>query len=197
MKALNERQEKILLSLKKLDYLNREQLQKIHRLGQKRNANRILQDLSPYLSSYREDYSTIYYLNAKGRDYVNSDKIRKKTNFVQHVLMRNDFYIFSGYPHEWKNEIKLSDGEYTVVCDAWFKSNGKYHILEVDHCQSMNENKKKIEKYKGLYENESIEEHFGYFPLLIWLTTTELRKKKLTELCKGIPYLIYTINDIK
>jgi hypothetical protein len=183
--------------LKKLDYLNREQLQKIHRLGQKRNANRILQQLSPYLSSYREEFSTIYYLNRNGREYVNSQKIRKKTNFVHHVIMRNDFYIFVGYPHEWKNEMKLSDGINTVVCDAWFKSNGKYNILEVDHCQTMKENRNKIEKYRGLFEARAVEKHFGYFPMLIWLTTTKLRKRKLMELCEGLPHFIYTVDDIK
>jgi hypothetical protein len=183
--------------LKKLDYLEREQLQKIHRLGRKRNANRILQQLSPYLSKYREEYSTIYYLNSNGRDYVNSNKIRKKTNFVQHVLMRNDFYIYAGYPAEWKNEMKLSDGETTVICDSWFKSNGKYHILEVDHCQTMKENRNKIEKYRKLFDNGVMKTHLGYLPLLIWLTTTELRKKKLIELCKGLPYMVYTIDDIK
>jgi hypothetical protein len=185
------------LSLKKLDYLNRDQLQIIHRLGKVRNTNRILNELSPYLSSYREEYSTIYYLNSAGREYVRSDKIRKKTNFVQHVIMRNDFYIYEGFPSEWKNEMQLTDGENTVVCDAWFKRNGKYHILEVDHMQPMKENRKKIEKYRELYENEITEEHFGYFPMLIWLTTTDLKKKKLTEMCKGLPYAVYTIEDIK
>jgi hypothetical protein len=183
--------------LRKLDYLNREQIQKIHRLGKKRNANRILQQLTPFLSSYREEYSTIYYLNAIGRDYVNSNKIRKKTNFVQHVLMRNDFYIYAGYPSEWKNEMKLSDGEMTVICDSWFKRDGKYHILEVDHCQTMKENRNKIDKYRKLFDNGVMKAHLGYLPLLIWLTTTELRKKKLTELCKGLPYVVYTIDDIK
>lgn len=183
--------------MKKLDYLNREQLQVIHRLGKKRNSNRILKELSPYLSSYREEYSTIYYLNRDGREYVNSEKIRKKTNFVQHVIMRNDFYIHAGFPYDWKNEMKLTDGEYTVVCDAWFKSNGKYHILEVDYTQTMKENRNKIEKYRGLYENGAMEEHLGYFPLLLWVTTTALRKKKLVELCKDLPYAIYTVNDIK
>jgi hypothetical protein len=185
------------LSLKKLDYLNRDQLQKIHRLGKNRNTNRILKELSPYLSNYREEYSTIYYLNSNGREYVSSDKVRKKNNFVQHVIMRNDFYIYSGFPGDWKNEIKLSDKENTVICDAWFKSNGKYHILEVDHTQTMKENRNKIDKYKGLFENGAVKAHLGYFPLLIWLTTTELRKKKLVELCKGLPYAVYTINDIK
>jgi hypothetical protein len=61
----------------------------------------------------------------------------------------------------------------------------------------MKENRNKIEKYKGLYEEGSVKEKLGYFPPLIWLTTTELRKKQLTTLCNGIPYVIYTINDIK
>jgi hypothetical protein len=121
----------------------------------------------------------------------------RKPIFVQHVIMRNDFYIFVGFPHEWRNEMKLTDGINTVVCDAWFKANGKYNILEVDHCQTMKENRNKIEKYRGLFEAGAMEKHFGYFPMLIWLTTTKLRKKKLTELCKGLPYFIYTVDDIK
>ncbi|MBT2729451.1 replication-relaxation family protein [Bacillus sp. ISL-75] len=197
MKPLSKRQEQILLSLRKLDYLDRDQLNKIHRLGTIRNTNRILKQLSLYLSSYREDYSTIYYLNKEGREYVTSEKIRKKTNYVQHVLMRNQFYIYLGFPNEWKNEMKLSDDEFTVICDAWFKFNGKYHILEVDYQQTMKENRNKIEKYKGLYKNKSMENKLGHIPPLLWVTTTELRKKKLVELLKGLPYAVYTINDIK
>ncbi|WP_257984352.1 replication-relaxation family protein [Neobacillus cucumis] len=185
------------MSLKRLDYLDRDQLNKIHRLGTIRNTNRILQQLSSYLEKYREDYSTIFYLNKEGREYVASEKIRKKTNFVQHVIMRNQFYIYAGFPSEWKNEMELSDGEYKVICDAWFKAKGKYHILEVDYQQTMKENRNKIEKYKGLYKNKSMENKLGHVPPLIWVTTTELRKKKLAELCKGLLYGVYTINDIK
>lgn len=194
---LSERKEQILLSLKKLDYLNRNQLQRIHRLGQIRNTNRILQELSPYLSSYREEYSTIYYLNKEGREYVNSTKIRKKTNFVNHVIMRNDFYIYAGYPHEWKNEMRIRDEEENVICDTWFKWKGKYHILEVDHSQTMKENRNKVIKYKHFQEAGAIQENLGYFPTLIWLTTTEMRKKRLMELSIGLPYEVYTINDIR
>lgn len=162
-----------------------------------RNANRILKDLSPYLSNFREEYSTIYYLNKDGREYVNSQKIRKKNSFVNHVLMRNDFYIYMGYPSEWKNEMKLTDGEFTVVCDTWFKSNGKYQMLEVDSMQKMKENREKVKQYIGLMENGFIEEHFGYFPTLVWLTTTDLRKRQLIKLCEGLPCVVYTTADIK
>lgn len=194
---MSERQERMLLSLKKLDFLNRDQISTIHRLGTKRNTNRILKELSPFLSSFREENSTIYFLNKDGREYVNSKKERKKNKFVNHVLMRNDFYIFAGYPHEWKNEMKIRDDKFTVVCDAWFKSNGKYHFLEVDSLQKMKANRAKITQYKGLFENGAITEHLGYFPLLIWLTTSEFRKRQLIELCEGLPSRVYTINDIR
>jgi hypothetical protein len=197
LKHLNERQERILLSLKKLDFLNRDQLRKIHRLGTVRNTNRILKELSPYLSKFREEYSTIYYLSKDGREYVNSKKVRKKNSFVNHVIARNDFYIYTGLPREWRNEMKVHDGKFTVICDSWFKKENKYHFLEVDLLQKMRENKSKIKQYHGLFENGVLKKHFGYFPTLTWLTTTELRRKILKELCKDLPCVVYTLDDIR
>jgi hypothetical protein len=78
-----------------------------------------------------------------------------------------------------------------------YKSKDKYHFLEVDSLQKMKANRAKIANYKGLFENRTIHNHFGYFPKLVWLTTTELRKRQLIELCKGLPYAVYTINDIR
>lgn len=187
-----------MLSLKKLDFLNREQLTRIHRLGSVRNANRILKELSPYLSSFREESnSSIYFLNKEGREYVDTDKVRRKNKFVNHYLIRNDFYIYMGFPHEWENEIKVGDGTFAIICDSYFKKDGKYHFLEVDYTQKMNINKKKLEQYKGLMREGKIAKHLGYFPKLIWITTTELRRKQLIELCKGLPYAIYTEKDIR
>lgn len=128
---------------------------------------------------------------------MTSEKIRKKTNFVNHVIMRNQFYIYAEFPSEWKNEMELSDGNIKIICDAWFKSNGKNHILEVDSQQPMKENRNKIERYRRLYSNGLMAKQLGHIPPLIWVTTTELRKRKLAELCKGLPYGVYTINDIK
>ncbi len=187
-----------MLSLKKLDYLNRDQLQIIHRLGSVRNTNRILKGLSNYLSSFREEYSTIYYLNKDGREYVNSQKKRKKNSFINHVIMRNYFYIYTGMPSDWKNEIKVYDGTYTIICDTYFKVRKRYHFLEVDLTQKMSENRKKIENYYGLMKCQSVKKYLGYFPQLIWLTSTEYRRKQLNELCKDIPSTaVYTLDDIK
>lgn len=194
---MNQRQEAILLSLKKLDFLNRDQLSQIHNLGKVRNTNRILNQLSPYLAKFRDEYSTIYYLSKEGREYVNSKKIRRKNQFVNHVIMRNHFYIFANCPVEWDNEIKISDHDFTVICDAIYKSNKKQYFVEVDSIQKMKENRTKIKQYLGLKNNGLLEKYFGYFPTLIWITTTELRRKQLNELCKDLPSKIYTLNEIK
>ncbi|MEH7482603.1 hypothetical protein V7157_16410, partial [Neobacillus drentensis] len=68
---------------------------------------------------------------------------------------------------------------------------------EVDSLQKMKENRSKILRYIRLFKNGAIKEHLGYFPLLIWITTTELRRKQLKELCKELPCVVYTINDIR
>ena len=185
------------MSLKKLDYLNRDQLQRIHKLGKIRNANRVLNGLSDYLSSYRDEFSTVYYLNALGREYVNSDKILKKSQFVNHVIMRNYYYIFAGMPSDWKNEVKISDGQATVISDAFFKSKGMSYFLEVDSSQKMKANKSKIEVYKALKKNQALAKHIGHFPMLIWVTTTDLRVKQLTKLCEGLLVRVYKIDDIR
>ncbi len=93
--------------------------------------------------------------------------------------------------------MKIRDDKYTVIADAWFKNNGRYHFLEVDSLQKMKINRAKITQYKGLFENGAIKEHFGYFPQLIWLTTSEIRRKQLKELCKDLPCVVYTIDDIR
>lgn len=193
---LNPRQEQILLSLKKLDYLNRNQIQRLHRLGKTRNTNRVLNDLTSFLSSYREGYQTVYYLNSFGREYVNSQKVRKKSQFVNHVIMRNEFFLFMKCPVEWKNEMRVKDGKVNLIVDAWFKSGGKFHFLEVDSTQKMAENRAKINAYRELQQRGIIARDVGYFPVLVWLTASDYRKKQLQSLLEGIPSRVFSLSEI-
>lgn len=197
-KKLNSRQERILLSLKKFDFMTRDQLQRHFRLGKTRNTNRVLGDLSTYLMNIREGYQSVYYLSKEGRDYVGCEKIRKKGGHVQHTIMRNEMWLHYGCPPDWKSEIKVSDGRTQVIVDAMFMKTLQYHFLEVDHTQTMKENRIKIERYKALMENGLIAKKLGHFPTVVWLTTTELRRKQLQETCKGLPSVkVYTLADIK
>lgn len=186
-----QRTEDILHSLKKLDYLSRSQLQQLHDLGQKRNANRVLQQCSEFLSSFR-DIENIYYLNKEGRDRVGSSKIRKKTPQAKHFIMRNYIYIAFECPSDWKNEVKLGIKEKKIInkCDATFTRDNKRYIVEVDNMQKMSENKKKIEKYRAISES-------GVYgsPAFIWITTTTYRQKQLSELCADLDCQVFLLSD--
>lgn len=198
VKQLNERQESILLLLKKFDFMTRDQLRYYFGLKSIRNTNRVLNDLSDYVSSIRDGYQSIYYLNKNGRDYVGCDKVCKKTGNVQHTIMRNEFYQFYDCPHDWKNEIKVSDGNNSVIVDAMFTKLHTTHFLEVDNLQAMQENKDKIKRYEDFYRYGALEQQLGHFPTLVWLTTTELRRMQLKELCRGLPVCkVFTYDEIK
>lgn len=195
---MNNREEQILLLLKKLDFLTRDQLSRYFDLGKVSNTNRVLRNLSEYLMCIREGYQSIYYLSKVGREYVDCEKIRKKGGHVHHTVMRNEFWLYYGCPRDWKNEIKVSDGKATVTVDAMFTKSLMHHFLEIDNKQTMKENRTKIARYKELYTNGLITQKLGHFPTIVWMTTTELRKKQLLEACKGLLNTkVYTLSDIK
>ncbi|PFI66501.1 hypothetical protein CN918_04130 [Priestia megaterium] len=184
-----ERQEKILLSLSRFSYLSRSQIQIIHEIPSERTAQRVMQQLSKYVSSFM-DGEKIFYLNAEGRKYTGCEKICKKMTTSRHYIMRNDLYIAYNCPDDWKNEMRLLYKDVNVIADALFESNGIRHIVEVDHTQKMQANKVKIEKYRKLLE-------YGVLKniRLVWMTTTNYRKKKLLEMMGDIQGQVFTISD--
>jgi hypothetical protein len=192
------REEAILLSLKKLDYLSRGQVQRLHDLGGDRNARRVLNNMSEFIASFRGDTGeSIFYLNKTGRDRVGSDVVRQKLSQVNHYLMRNDYYI-RFKPDDWKNEMKLSVKDVvTVIPDSYFLIQMRRHFLEVDHLQHMVKNRDKIEKYKKLKSTSAVQDKLKYFPKLVWVTMTDGRKKQLLEWCEGLETTVYTWDEIK
>jgi hypothetical protein len=194
----HEREEQILSSLRRLDYLSRNQLQKLHSLGGERNARRVMASLSEYLHSFRGDNGeSIYYLNKAGRERVGAEKVRAKLADANHYLMRNDAYLFFG-ASDWKNEMKFTiPGTVQVIPDAYFMLNGRRHFLEVDHLQAMGKNKEKLEKYRKLKASNLLQERLRYFPTLIWVTLTETRKKHLESWSEGLETKIYLWQEIK
>lgn len=175
--------------------MTRDQIGRYFNLGKKRNANRVLHNLKDFLTSHRSYYETIYYLNGLGKVYVECEKVRKKGGHMQHVIMRNETWLFYKSPHDWKNEVKISDGTTSIVADSVFSSNGFKHFLEVDNTQTIKENREKIKRYQLLFE--SVANQIGYYPTLVWITTTELRRKQLEDACRGLKFRVYTFNEIK
>lgn len=192
-----ERQEQILLSLKKLDFLSRSQLQRLHDLKSDRNAQRVLKDMEQYLNRFN-DGQNIYYLNKAGRDIVGCEIIRKRTGNVDHYLMRNDVFLLYNAPADWKNEIKMSltnkgKAFCTVIADAYFLQSGKHHIVEIDNTQTMKKNREKIDKYRRLIQHNV----FKGMPKLIWVTKTRYRQRQLKMLCEGLDHEVYLNTDFK
>jgi hypothetical protein len=178
------------LTLKRFDYMTREQLQVIHDLKSPRNANRFLNSIGEYLNKFRNETEFVYYLSKEGRERVDCPKIRKKTQNVDHYLLRNQLWIHLGKPHSWENEVKVTAGATSVICDAKYTKNGKPAFIEVDISQPMSENKAKIERYRKIKEETGAEFY------LIWVTALDSRKSKLNALCQGFKSMVYTLKDI-
>jgi hypothetical protein len=163
----------------------------MHDLGGARNAQRIMKELDDYVSSFR-DGENVFYLNKQGRQLTGCRKVSTKTNQAKHYIMRNDVYIAFECPKDWRTEMKLGvPGEVSIVCDALFKKDERFHIVEVDHTQKMSVNKAKIQKYKRMVE-------LGVFdkpPVFIWMTTTNFRREILSQLCEGLETIIFTVGD--
>lgn len=165
-----------------MGYLSRSQIQRLHRLGSVRNANRVLSDLEPYLNVVkRREY--IYTLNAEGRRRIGVSKAQMRVSQVDHHLMRNQLYIALGCPSTWRAEVRLKVADkVSVIADALYTKDGRYVIVEIDNTQKMAANREKIAKYRKLVE-------MGVFPKpprFIWLTTTEYRRKELARLCEEL-----------
>jgi hypothetical protein len=197
MKMLRE--ERILSSLKALDYLSRSQLQRLHGLGGDRNARRLLSNMKPYISCFRaENGENVFYLNKLGRERVGSEIVRQKTTQASHYIMRNDAYIYYVGSEDWKNEVKFSvESIATIIPDAYFRYNQRRHFIEIDHLQQMFKNRDKIERYKKLYETGVFQEKIKYFPRLVWVTLTESRRKQLVEWCGGLDTVVHLWDEIK
>ncbi|MCA1319778.1 replication-relaxation family protein [Bacillus tianshenii] len=181
------------MSLKKLSYLSRSQLQTIHNLKSARNASKVLKEMEGYLNSFRDGGGeNVYYLNKEGRERVGSTKVLKKTSTARHYIMRNSVYIAFGCPTTWKNEMKLEvTGKVKVIADALFKRDKRLHIVEVDHTQKMTKNRSKVQRYKKLIELGVFEKQ----PQFIWITTTEYRRKHLLAMCEGMDVKVFTAKD--
>jgi hypothetical protein len=193
----NQRQLEILQSLDKLEFLTTSQLLKLHKLSSIRNTNRIMNhQLKPYTNSFK-DTEMVYYLNTKGRELIGSTNVVKRSLQATHKIMRNEMYIFLRQPKEWVVEHGYEfDGKW-IRPDAEFKRGSFKVWIEIDHLQSMKENEKKVKRFKELRDTGLMQRNYYSFPKIIWLTTTEYRRKKLNELCKDLDVEVYTVEDIK
>jgi hypothetical protein len=198
MEIGKERTEQILLSLDKLGFLSRSQIQEMHDLKSDRNAQRVLKNMRKYLNVERLE-ENIYYLNKAGRAYIGSDKVYTKSQQIRHTLLRNQLYIYFKCPDHWEIEKEvILNGKFYVKPDVLFTTD-KLYFAEIDVTQKMSVNKAKIEQYAKMRDTKMFHLQYGYFPKLVWVTKTKVKKERLIALCreKGLQHVVYTQEDIK
>lgn len=172
------------MSLDKLTYATREQLQIINDLKGDRNAHRILYRMEKdrLISSVRTERK-IYYLSNRGKERIGSNQSELKKSWITHTLMRNDLYIKLGMPKDWKKEVPASvNDEVVLIADAMFTKEDKFHFVEIDNKQTMRNNYDKIKKYKKL--SKVIFDNYKHYPTLIWYTHSNIRKDKIKNACE-------------
>lgn len=181
-------------SLDNLGYLTTSQIQRLHDLGGRRNACRILNDMGELLCSFQLE-EKVYYLSAAGRKEIGSTVVRRKTIQVTHSILRNEIYI-RYKPDGWKAEFPIKWADKSVIPDAIFRQNGKFVLLEVDHTQTMAQNERKIAQYKELQESQVFQRKFGHFPRVMFVTISSYRQQALQTLLGEMGEAL-TFNDLK
>ena len=161
----------------------------MHGLGKRRNANRVLGEMSDLLNVRRHverNNENVYYLNKKGAGQTGAEEVKWGLQ-VEHCLMRVDVFIKYGSPADFKVEHKmtykhqegLSYTEEVVVSDATFTHNGLIHFVEVDHTQSMRENLEKLKRYDRI--GASIKRQYNQVPVLVFYVKSEKKKERLMK----------------
>ncbi|MFC5650924.1 replication-relaxation family protein [Paenibacillus solisilvae] len=185
----------ILSSCDRFGYLTTSQIQRLHNLGGRRNTTRVLNDMSEFLTSFREG-ETVYYLNARGRKEIGSQTQRRRTLHVQHALIRNEVYI-AYRPDQWNEEKTLKWDDRIIIADALYRSNGEYTLLEIDVTQPMAINEKKIGLYRELRDTGRWQAKNGPFPEVLYVTVSEYRQKRLATLLDGMNARVITVGDLR
>ena len=206
-----ERTERILQTIDRLGVVSVKQLHAILRMGSYRNTCLIIKKLEEYLNVDRGRQKVVY-LNKEGRQMIGSNREVKKSVLFEHMLLANDVYIHYGCPADWKREFVIEinqDPTYdfgiqikgltvvkkkTIIPDAVFTRDGFVHLVEIDNTRTMQDNRKKIQKYLELWPD--IRKRFGLQPKLCVFTTSEKRKKEFLSLCEKIPSEVFLFNEI-
>jgi hypothetical protein len=214
--STQERIESLLSTIDKLGMVKIKHLLYIHDLKSYRNAARIVStQLKPYINETFFNREKVIYLNKEGRALIGSLNGPQKPTLILHTLLRNEVYLHYDCPLNWENEYTLEaqlkprssleihlggnmkfKESLKVVCDAMFTRNGYVHFIEIDNTRDMIDNRKKIETYAEIIP--LIRKDFQESPKVIFFTTTENRKKKLSGWLKGrsINHEVKTFEEI-
>jgi hypothetical protein len=192
-----ERTERILQTIDRLGAVSVKQLHQILKLGTYRHTCRVISHLDTYLHVSRTQQKIVY-LNKAGRELIGSNREIKKSMLFDHMLLCNEAYIYYNCPLDWKREYMIETAqkpEYgfsiqlkgisvakkKIIPDAIFIRDGYVHLVEIDNTRAMIDNRKKIERYKEMWDD--IRQHFNAQPKLCVFTKSEKRKRDFRSWC--------------
>jgi hypothetical protein len=179
------------------------QLHEILKIGTYRHTCRVISKIEPYLHVSRSQQKIVY-LNKEGRQFIGSEKEVKKSVLFDHMLLANDAFIYYNCPVDWKREYVIETAQEPdfsfaiqvkgltvatkkkIIPDAVFTGNGYVNLIEIDNTRAMQDNRKKIEKYKEMWSE--IRKQFNLQPKLCIFTRSEKRKKEFSQLCEKLQY---------
>ncbi|MGV3465255.1 MAG: replication-relaxation family protein [Heyndrickxia sp.] len=197
------RTEQILSVIDQLGAVSVKQLHEILKIGTYRHTCRIISQLEEYLNIDRGRQKVVY-LNKIGQQLIDSEKEVKKSVLFDHMLLANDAFIYYNCPADWKREYVIEtaqEHEFSfaiqvkgltvatkkkIIPDAIFKRDGYVYLIEIDNTRSMQDNRKKIEKYKEMWIE--IRKQFNLQPKLSIFTKSEKRKKEFSKLCEKLQH---------
>jgi hypothetical protein len=196
------RTEQILSVIDQLGVVSVKQLHEILKIGTYRHTCRVISKLEPYLHVFRSQQKLVY-LNKDGRQLIGSEKEIKKSVLFDHMLLANDAFIYYNCPVDWQREYIIEteqEQEFSfaiqvkglivatkkkIIPDAVFKRDGYVYLIEIDNTRTMQDNRKKIEKYKEMWTE--IRKQFNLQPKICIFTKSEKRKKEFAQLCEKLP----------
>jgi hypothetical protein len=184
-------------NLAQLKYATRKQLQAMHNLQGKRNSQRILKAMtdSNLLLWTKVDQENVYYLSKLGAEQVGVEPV-KKSNQIEHVLLRNEAWMFLNYPQwflEAPIELKIQGQMRRLIPDAQYMEDTLY-CVEIDNQQRLIKNKEKLEMYSVL--NRMYEKDMNKKIVVQFFTTCQSRKSKIEEIAGRLNVVceVYVIN---
>jgi DNA-binding transcriptional ArsR family regulator len=190
-----KQKERILLSLSKLEILNRNMISRLLNVGIRR-VNVLMGELyqEGLIKRVEGLNGRIYKLSKRGAELMGVEYLHG-WSLVNHRIMRN--WILLHEPR-CRIETQIRIGDISLTPDAIIQST-VWKFVEVDRTQKWKANIDKLERYAALKEKGAFQKKYGHFPTLIWIVEIESRKPKIKEACRALNLHceVYTKGEIQ
>lgn len=211
--TLKDRDIEILSTISNLRFMTTQQIHTIHGYSGKYGENvtrRKLKQLEDegYLKSWQPDkYSSkIFYLTKAGakevelyNGYENVRVYQKSNHTLHHVMVTEVFVVLrkaGGKVRRFGIHTKVGE----IISDAFIEyqvgNNVKLMFLEADRAtETLQMITDKLEVYQKEYESGHYQKRFGIFPEVIFVTSTDARKRSLGRLLPKYPFRSKVMTD--